>query len=57
MSSLFDHTGGQLKLVGHTDQVLERAWHAAAAIAPSKLVFEEPDRCKVFKNLAAYLGT
>lgn len=57
MSSLFDHTGGELKLVGHTDQVLERAWRAAAAIAPSKLVFAGPDGCKVFKNLAAYLGT
>lgn len=44
-------------MVGHTDQVLEWAWHAAAASVPSKLVLAGCDRCKIFKNLAPYLGT
>lgn len=57
MNPLIDHTGGELKLVGHTDQVLERGWHAAAAIVPSKLVLAGPRGCKIFKDLPPYSGT
>lgn len=53
MDSLIDHVGVELKLVGHTDQALQRAWHAAAAIVPSKLVLAGPD--KIFKNVVPYL--
>lgn len=45
----------ELKLVGHTDQALQRAWHAAAATVPSKLVLAGPD--KIFKNVVPYLCT
>lgn len=38
MNPLIDNIGGELKLVWHTDQVLERALHTAAAILPSRLV-------------------